>query len=366
VSFAGIACPINKEFSECYSNMAKFFDWFGVYDNIEFLKIKYAIRAVFPEHDIRLPSGDLESVIAVLEESFPAEKDDIRKLFKEMVNVYEDIMKFFYSTAPMWQQLPVFPFRYKSLFSVMKKTVKEILDKHLKNNKLKAILFANYGFYGLPPSRLSVLGLCANVDYWMQGAFYPKGGNQMIPNAFVDIIKQNHGEILLGSEVAHIIVERNKAIGVVTKKGDKYFGKNVVSNASAIETFYNLVGKEKVPEKFIEKIDRMESSDSGFRVCLGLDDAFKLEPKNIDDYEILVSDTYDQDVDYEWICNCDVEHASFFITLYSNIDVSLAKRNGFVMSLMQKQPYSYWKKFETSYNAGNKEDYNKKTNLQAY
>ena len=88
--------------------MAKFFDLCGVAERIEFLKIK-VIRAVFPNHDIRFPSGDLEGVIAVLEENFPDEKEGIRNLFNEMVKVYKDVIKFFYSTAPMWQQLPIFP-----------------------------------------------------------------------------------------------------------------------------------------------------------------------------------------------------------------------------------------------------------------
>jgi len=340
-------------------HMAKFFEWCGVAHSIEFLKIKYSLRTVFPEHDIRLPSGDLDSLIAVLEENFPAEKEGIRRLFKEMVRVHEDVLKFFYSTAPMWQQLPVFPFRYKALFSAMKKTSKEILDKHLKDDKLKALLLANYGFYGLPPSRLSVLGLFANVDYWMEGAYYPKGGDQVIPNAFVDCIRQNHGEVLLGSEVVQVVVEDGKATGVVTKKGVKYFGKDIISNASAIETYEKLVGKEKLPQKFVAKMEKMKPSNSGFGVFLGLDESFKLEPNSREDYEILVSETYDQDMDYEWILNCDVEKASFFITLCSSIDGSLTTGNRFVMSLFHNQPYAYWKKFEASYNAGNKEEYNK-------
>ena len=340
-------------------DMAKFFEWCGVAENIDFLKIKYLMRTVFPEHDIRFPSGNLEGVLSVLEENFPDEKEGIRSLFKEMVKVYDDIIRFFASTAPMWQQLPVFPFLYKSLFPVMKKTVKQLLDKHLADDKLKALLFANYGFFGLPPSKLSVLGLCANVGYWMKGAYYPKGGNQVVPNAFVDMVKLNDGDILFGEEVASIIVESGKALGVVTEKGEKYLGQNIISNASAIETFHKLVGKEKLPASFVAKMDNMEPSVSGFIVYLGLDESFAAALKNTQDYDIIISDTYDLDKDFEWILNCDVQKASFFVTLYSNVDSSLAKGNRFVASMLQSQPYSYWKKFEAAYSTGNKDEYNK-------
>ncbi len=340
-------------------NMMKFFERCGVAESLEFLKIKYQMRAVFPEHDIRLPSGDIEGVVSVLEASFPDEKEQIRKLFKEMTSVYQDIFKFIFSSAPMWQQLPVFPLRYKSLFSAMKKTVKQLLDRHIKSPQLKALLFANYGFYGLPPSKLNMLGLFANTAFWTDGAYYPKGGNQGLPDAFIACIKRFNGEILLNSEVASVIIENGTAIGVATKNGQKYYAKNIISNACATETFHNLVGADKLPAKFNAKISKMEPSISALGVSLGLDKEFGKSFENSEDYEIVVSETYDQDQDFEWILNGDAEKASFFITLNSNVDVSLAKGGKFVMSLSQLSPYSRWERFEDAYFTGNKEDYNR-------
>jgi len=339
--------------------MSKFLEMCGVANSISFLKIKYFIRAVFPEHDLRIPSGDLARVVAVFEENFPHEKEGITNLFKQMTNIYSDTIHFFFSTAPMWQQLPIFPFRYKSLFANMKKTVKQLLDKHLKDEKLKTILFANYSFYGLPPSQVSVLSAVGNINYWKEGAYYPKGGNQVIPNAFVNVIRNNNGEMLLGEEVTAITVENNKAVGVTTEKGKKYLGKNIVSNACAIETFHKMVGDQKLPDRFKTKLDKMQTSGSGFLVYLGLDESFKQTLESIEDYDIVVSETYDQDQDYEWIQSCNVEKSHFYITLYSNIDSSLAKDGRFVASLLQGQPYSYWKRFEAAYKSGNKEEYNK-------
>lgn len=340
-------------------SMARYFEWCGVADSIEFLKIKYFMRLIFPEHDFRLPSGNLDDVISVLETNFPHEKEGIRSLFKEMVQIHDDIMNFLPQTAPMWQQLPTLPFRYKSLFSAMKKTVKQILDKHLKDEKLKALLFANYCYYGLPPSKVDMYPFIGNVGFWMEGAYYPKGGDQVIPNAFVDLIKRNNGSILLGSEVTSVIVENGRAMGVVTAKGEKYFAKHIVSNVSPIQTFHNLVGEDKVPTKLLAKIDRMEPSISAFIIYLGLDETFKSTLKNTDDFEILVSETYNPDEDYKWTSDSNFEKATILITLYSNVDQSLAKDNKFVASIIQLQTHSYWAKFEAAYNMKNKEEYNK-------
>jgi len=40
-------------------NTYKFLEWCGVGDKIEFLKLKYFMRFIFQDLDIRLPSGDL-------------------------------------------------------------------------------------------------------------------------------------------------------------------------------------------------------------------------------------------------------------------------------------------------------------------
>jgi all-trans-retinol 13,14-reductase len=332
-----------------------FFDSCGIGDSIEFIKLKHSFRIIFPEHDIRLSSGNLEEVINTLETNFPDEKEGIQSLFKEMTNIYGDLSKFLVKTSPMWQQLPGVPFRYNALFRVMTKTLKQVLDKHLKDEKLKAILFSNYGYFGLPPSKVNIYPLIANTGYWLDGSYYPKGGSQTISEAFVRVIKENKGVVRLNSEVTSIIVDHEKAIGVQMRNGDEVFAKNIISNASAAQTFHNLLGKNKVKGK----LDKMEPSTSAFIVYLGLDETFKPTLKNTDDFEIIVSQTYDLDQDYRWTLNFEFEKACYTITLLSNVDPSLAKGNKFVAMLTQLHPYNYWTKYQESYEAGKKEEYNR-------
>jgi all-trans-retinol 13,14-reductase len=339
---------------------ARPFEECGVSEKVDFIKLKYWVRTVFPEHDIRFPSGNFSEIISILSQKFPKEKDGISNFFKEIEKVYNDLLKFLASTAPMWQQLPVFPLRYRALFSVLKKTSKQLLDKHLKDDKLKALLLSDYGFYGLPPSKANPIPLIGNASYWRDGAYYPRGGSHVTVDAFIDTIKQNGGTVLFGEEAKSIIVENGKATGLIAKSGQSYYGEHIVSNAGALDTYHELVGEGKLPQKFISKIDRMEPSTSGIIVYLGLDEAITPKLKDSGDFEIIVSETYDLEQDYQWLLNGEFEKASFLITLYSNVDDSLAKANKFVASIAQPgQTYNYWKKFEAAYRAGNKEDYNK-------
>lgn len=332
----------------------------GVADKIEFVKIKDFGRIILPDYDLRLPSGDIEGVVSILENAFPHERKGIRSLFRHMTRIFEDQMRFSISKAPFPLQLPFFPFLYRALFPVVNKTCSQLFDKHVQDEKLKAVIYANCFYYGLPPSRLNMpYGVGPNMDYWTEGAYYPKGGNQAIPDAFVDVIKQNGGDILFHNEVVRIITENGKATGVVTGQKVTHQGRKIVSNASPYDTFLAMVGKEKFPPKFISKLDHMEPSISCFVVYLGLDAGFTAALNNTRDYEIFVSDTYDLDQDYQSGVSCDVEKASFIMTLYSNVDSSLAKNNKFVMGLMQIHGYEYWKRYVGAYTAGKKEEYNR-------
>jgi prolycopene isomerase len=330
----------------------------GVAESIEFQKLKYFGRLIFPEHDIRIPNSGLEGVVDFFEKNFPQEKEGIRALFKEMLAVYDDFFKFLFSSAPMWLQIPMFPFRYRTLYRVMKKTAGQLLDKHLKDDKLKTLLWANWFFYGLPPSKLNVFSVMGNVDFW-KGSYLPVGGDQVIANAFVDVIKRNNGHVSLDSEVASITVEHGKALGAITKKGEKYSGENIISNASAVETFHDLVGIEKLPEKFVRRMNKMEPSMSAFLIHLGLDENFKAKLENEEDYLIIVNSTYDLDIDYELHKNCYVEKASFLIGLNSNIARNLGKGNRFVVTITQFQGYDYWRKYEEDYKSGKKLEYDR-------
>ena len=338
-----------------------FFEKCGIYNSVEFTKLKYSFRLIFPEHDIRLPSGNLEEVINTLEANFPNEKEGIRSLFKEMVNIYDDLCKFLLKTAPLWQQLPTFPFRYRSLFSAMTKTAKQIISKHLKDEKLMGLLLANYGFFGLPPSKSNILPLTANTAHWLEGSYHPEGGAQMIPNAFTDVIERNNGKIQLNSEVTSIIVEGGRAVGVQTSNGEKYFAENIISNTSPDQTLRSLL----VNKNLSVKLSKMEPSISAFIVYLGLDESYKSTLKNPNDYEIVVSQNYNLDQDYQYTLNYEFEKATYIITLVSNVDPSLAKKEKFVASLVQLHPHSYWAKYQESYDLRNKEEYNKEKDRQA-
>ncbi len=331
----------------------------GVAEKIELVKLKDSARIIFPDHDLRLPSGDLDGVIGVLENAFPRERQGIRNLFRHMVRISKDQARMSVSKAPFLLQFAFFPLLYPSLFPVVYKTTAQLLDKHIKDVKLKAVLYANCSYYGLPPSRLNTTyGIFPNMRYWSDGAYYPRGGNQVLPDAFVDVIRHHGGEVLFNANVSEILVENGKAVGVRTESGKTYSGEAVISNTSPHVTFGKLLAGHEIGQKLVKRMERMEPSISTFSIRLGLDAKFTAKLENRKDYEIIISDTYDHDQNDQWSKKCDVEKGSFIVTLYSNIEPTAAKNGKFALGIVQAHGYEYWKKYESDYFANRKQRYN--------
>jgi prolycopene isomerase len=82
--------------------------------------------------------------------------------------------------------------------------------------------------------------------------------------------KNNGGELLLQCRVRRIIVEKQYRMvkGVMLENGLKIKAPIVISNADATQTFEELVGIEKLPERFVKKLHRMEPSLSAFVVYM--------------------------------------------------------------------------------------------------
>ncbi len=92
------------------------------------------------------------------------------------------------------------------------------------------------------------------------GINYPKGGVGVIAEKLTEGLKKHGGEILYKARVKKILIEKNKATGVQLATGEKFYAKNIISNATRWDTF----GGEGVKEPLIEK-NHIPSSEEKWR-----------------------------------------------------------------------------------------------------
>ena len=167
---------------------------------VEFLPHPSLFRAIYPEHDIRVAQRDPAAFVATLNSLFPEEKAGTAGLFDDMAGLATEVGRL--QTAKEQVDMSRFPVDYPHLARFHQSTWGQMVDARVTNPKLKTILSSQWGYYGLPPSRLSCFYYAMPfMGYLKEGGFYPKGRSQDISNAFARFIEKRGGRILLNTRV---------------------------------------------------------------------------------------------------------------------------------------------------------------------
>ncbi len=133
-------------------------------------------------------------------------------------------------------------------------TLGEVFDAVEASNRLRHVLTAEAGTYGVPPSKAAV-GMHAMVmNHYMRGAYFIRGGARPLVEGMVQAIEENGGEVRLRSKVQRIIIKDGKAVGVELAKGERFRTPTILSNADAKRTFLEMVGEEHLSPGFRQRI----------------------------------------------------------------------------------------------------------------
>ena len=152
---------------------------------------------------------------------FPEEKEGIQAIFGDMKGLTDDIGRF--TSAGGQVDMSRFPVDFPYLFNSFNKTWGELVDARIRSPKLKAIVSAQWGYYGLPPSRLSSFYYALPCyGYLSEGGFYPKGTSQKISNAFVKFIEDHGGRVVLNTKVEEILLKGETVQGVRLASPDDF------------------------------------------------------------------------------------------------------------------------------------------------
>jgi all-trans-retinol 13,14-reductase len=150
------------------------------------------------------------------------------------------------------------------------RTTRDVLLELTKDEELIAVLTGQFGDYGLPPGQSSFAIHAAVVAHYLGGAYYPVGGAEAIARAFAPVIEQAGGVLCHSAEVARVLVEGGRAVGVALEGGKEYRAPVVVSDAGVANTFGKLVAKEHVPPPLSRALATVPPSVGYLCLYLGL------------------------------------------------------------------------------------------------
>lgn len=166
--------------------------------------------------------------------------------------------------------------------------------------RLRAVLSAQSGNYALPPSRAAVSVAAGLLVHFLDGAFVPRGGGQVMADRLAAAIEEAGGRVLLRARVTRILVERGRARGVVIES--PHLGRRtlhadvVIANADLKRTLLDLVGEAELPAAQIERARRWEMAPSLAVLYLGLARDLRAEGHPRTNYWIHAN--YDPERDY--------------------------------------------------------------------
>jgi len=239
----------------------------GVLDDLEFVEMKDLYSVAMPDGFRLTLKADREQVISELTRRFLHEEGAIHRFF-DLAYAYANHMLaafFFKDPSPSREKYPV-------LYSHAFKPASEVLDAIFTDPLLKGLLSVYWGYLGLPPNRLSFAYLAMLFFVYIEfKPFHIKGGSQALSNALLNRFLSNGGTARFNCGAKRIIVENWAVQGVETDDGDRIRTKHVVSNASQVTTYAQLMDREAVPDRALTEMGGRTLSPSAFTLFVGFD-----------------------------------------------------------------------------------------------
>lgn len=289
-------------------------DSVGVLDTLEFVQMDKLYRMVVPGLvDITLPANK-EGIVNELQAKFPEEKDAIKKFFDFVWQFFMEVIGAFYLNDPDINQKK-YPLYYKYAL----KDTQSVLNEYFTNPILKAVITPYWTYMGLPPSKLCFSDMAALLfSYAEFKPYHIKGGSQMLSNCLLETFYRNGGEALFNTEVQKLLVKNNSIYGVKTSDGAEFQSKYVLSNASAISTFVDMLDDDNVSGQVIEPYKGSSVGTSFFTIYCGLDCEY--DKIGINEETNFICNTANPEYDYELSKVVDTDQSSFIVTCYNVFD----------------------------------------------
>lgn len=243
----------------------------GIDPQTLFIPVPSYAKAVFPEFEVSLHTGEAAFVEA-LTEPFPREKDHLLNLIRLSKTLAEEAMladeMVEYSRA---QRIPPSQL-FANLFRYRRATLADALDEFLSDERLKSACASLWPYLGLPPKQLSFLYWSSMMaGYTYEGGYYCKGSFQTYANQLAAAIESFGGEVLLNASVRRICVENGQASGIMLENGQVIRAKTVVSNVDARQTDELLIGREHLPATHYADRQKLKPSASIFACYIATD-----------------------------------------------------------------------------------------------
>lgn len=240
-------------------------DRLGVVEDLEWIAMDNLYRYVVPgKIDITL-KADRETIITTLQEYFPAEKDRISAFFDLVYQFAIEFLSTYRDAEPAPENYPVY-------FKYALRNTQEVLDEYFTDSLLKETLSVYWGYVGVPPRSLTFADMSMLLFAYIElKPGHLKGGSQALSTATLDKFLAAGGQARFNCGVKKILVEGGGVTGVITEEDTKITCDHIVSNASTLAVYTEMIDPEHVPAEQLKILGGSTIGPSSLTLYVGLD-----------------------------------------------------------------------------------------------
>ncbi len=204
-----------------------------------------------------------------LVDAFPSEQQAIDRYFVAVREAVGAMRGFYLSRAmPRWLGAVTEPIVARAARRMLSATTAQVLDKLTADNKLRAVLTAQWGYFGTPPSASPFAIHALVAKHYFYGGYYPIGGAGSIARTLLTPVVEAGGAVRVNARVDAIMVERGRAVGVRLDDGEEIRARIVISDAGALPTIDKLLPAADRPDAWAKSIRVLKPSPA--HICLYL------------------------------------------------------------------------------------------------
>jgi phytoene dehydrogenase-like protein len=319
--------------------MRNIFKELNVLDKIELVQDDALYRVIIPGHlDETLPA-DWDELKKHLISLYPEETINIEKFMQ----MSEALIQEYYFVLPR-VRLSNDPAKLESKCPNFKKyglrPTREVFQEFFKNEKLINVLAPYWSYIGIPTSQLVFSEFIGMLYFYCKyKPWHIKGGSQMLSNALLSSFLEAGGEVRFNCAAEKIFTENQKVHSVQLETGEVVLCDSIVSNASPLITYHELLQQE-VPESVLLDFKSRRMGVSAVCLYLGLDAS--PEELGFTTASTFVMSISDLNVTEERMYTLEAPDWGM-VTCYNFIDEELAPKGKTVVTLVALQYGEAWK-----------------------
>jgi prolycopene isomerase len=246
-------------------------------DGLEFVELNPDAmdRYVFPDYQFDFCKGE-ERLTERLLRDFPREERGVRRFVDTVVKIDDASAPAELRTGGPWSWMKYFA-RHPLMLKYGRLSYQSFLNGIITDPRLQAVLSAPLFDVAVGPREVSAATAMGVWGYYLNGAYYPRGGAKGIRDAFVQGLLRRDVELVPSDPVTGLGKKTDVWV-VRTEKGQEYTGRVVISDVDPTVVICSLLDRSLVPRGQLRKASRMQPSGSIVTVLVGTDlDLTKLD-----------------------------------------------------------------------------------------